>query len=94
MKSIVLSIALAASALALSFVGASAQGVGVEIYAGPGYDDGYYYSAPRYERRAYRYYSGSDDVDVKVRRNGGCGTYFYWDGETCVDARLRRSSGY
>jgi hypothetical protein len=95
MRSIVLSIALAASALALSFVGASAQRVGVEVYAGPGYsgyNDGPYYYSPRYERRAYRYYSDSDDVDVKVRRSGGCGTYFYWDGETCVDARRRRSS--
>ena len=87
---------MAASALALSFAGASAQGVGVEIYAGPGYGyyDGPYYYSPGYtQRRAYRYYGAPDDVDVKVRRSGGCGTYFYWDGETCVDARRRRS-GY
>jgi hypothetical protein len=95
MRLIMLSAALAATALVGSYASASAQGVGVEIYAGPNYYDESYYSYRYVERgpRAYRrYYSEpvDDDADVVVRRSGGCGTYYYWDGDRCVDARIRR----
>jgi len=100
MNSIVLKIALGAAALAISYAGASAQGVG--IYVGPGgyYDDPYYTSPGYVERgpRVYgyrRYYSEPlvDDAEIP-RLSGGCGTYYFWDGERCVDARLRNSRGY
>ena len=103
MRSIMLSAVLAATALVGSYASASAQRVGVEIYAGPptyydrpyyGYSSGYVDRAPRvYGYR--RYYSEPIDDDVDApRRSGGCGTYYFWDGERCVDARRKRSGGY
>jgi hypothetical protein len=75
---------------------ASAQGVGVEIYAGPPvYADDYTYSEYRYGPRVYGYtrrdYQPAE-VEVEVVRpswSGGCGEFRYWSGERCVDARYR-----
>jgi hypothetical protein len=99
---VLIAAAAAAGVLALGGAGsAHAQGVGVEIYAGPpvtgdyyygpGYAAGYGYGyGPRVYGYTRRYADPADrDVDVVVRQRGGCGTYYYWNGERCVDARNR-----
>lgn len=67
---------------------ASAQRVGVEVYAGaPYYSDDYY----AYERapRVYGYTREAVEPDVAVRlRPASCGEFRYWNGERCADARV------
>ena len=86
MRNLVLGAAMGLAVLASSSI-ASAQSFGV--YVGPpapyaAYDDGYYYSSPR-----YRYRPRVQERTIVTRPAGRCGMYRFWDGETCVDARDR-----
>jgi hypothetical protein len=79
---------LAAAVAVLAGYGtASAQGVGVEVYAGDPY---YRYYEPR--PRVYGYYRSEAEpprvvVPAPVRPDN-CGVYRYWDGAKCADARI------
>jgi hypothetical protein len=85
---------VAATALAGAASSASAQRVGVEIYAGPSAyydDDGYAAPAYGYGPRVYadeETVVDTPEVVVRTpRRSGGCGEFFYWNGVRCIDAR-------
>lgn len=105
MRRSILITALAGAAAVLSYASASAQSVGVGVYAGPsygtyGYDTYGYGPAYRgrtvrsyeYGPRVYGYASNDPPVDADVdrpARSGGCGTYYFWNGSYCEDARDR-----
>ncbi len=90
-RSIIRALAAAAAAVALHG-SASAQSVGVEVYADPAPD---YYAPPGYSVE-YGYappfygYAPPPEGPVIMMRpawRNGCGVFRYWDGVQCVDAR-------
>jgi len=91
-RTIILSLAAATVSTTAWCGSASAQGIGVEIYAGP---RAYEYSDYGYRPRVYDYTRRDYNTEAELegdypRRSGGCGTYRYWNGDRCVDARNRR----
>ena len=90
-------LAAAVAALIGGYGSASAQGVGVEVYSGPGYGTSYYDG--RYDTRpgprvyGYTQYDADDDVVAPAEprilvRPGNCGQFRYWNGTSCADARV------
>lgn len=101
-RSIIMAAAVACASIGLWGSSATAQSVGLQIYAGPSPDRSYRYDyrdGPRvygysrtYDEPSVNYeFSASDDDANYPRRAGGCGTYRFWDGSQCVDARYRRN---
>jgi hypothetical protein len=85
--------------LLLATSGASAQGVGVEIYSGGLYSTYYppnYYEDSvgyGYAPRVYGYYGTEPALPPAVAlttpiRPESCGVYHYWNGTRCADARV------
>jgi hypothetical protein len=93
MRQVILALMLAATGLAFSYAGASAQhlykpdaDVDVDFYVVPDAAD----SVPKPTgARVYSYYQTEPGFH-RPQRPGGCGTYFYWNGEHCADARDKR----